>query len=126
MDQSAYVEMFWSAQEMGVNALMLYLTVISGYLVVAFVVGAQLSRAQARFVSGVFVVFACYALWGVGQYWWSGDMARVVLESGPMGEHIELNALEMNPAKIALPMGFIGIAGALKFMWDVRRQAGSP
>jgi hypothetical protein len=114
--------MFWSAQEMGVNALMLYLTVISGYLVVAFVVGARLTRPQAQFVSALFVVFACYALWGVGQYWWSGDMARAVLEAGPMGEHIELNALGMNPAKIAVPMGFVGIAGALKFMWDVRSE----
>lgn len=107
---------------MGVNALLLYLTVISGYLVVAFVVGAQLTRAQARFVSALFVVFATYALWGVGQYWWTGDMARVVLESGEMGQHVRLNYLGLNPAVISVPMGLAGIAGALKFMWDVRRE----
>jgi len=110
---------------MGVNALLLYLTVISGYLVAAFVVGAKLTRGQARFVSALFVVFATYALWGVGQYWSTGDMARVVLESGQMGEHVRLNYFDLNPAVIAVPMGIAGILGALKFMWDVRQHGDS-
>jgi len=124
MDQSDYIEMFWNAQEMGVNALMLYLTVISGYLVVAFLVGRDLTRRQSQFISGIFVVFAVYALWGVVQYWWAGDMARLVLESGEIGKTIELNALGINPSLIAGPMGVVGIAGALRFMWDVRTKNG--
>lgn len=126
MNQSDTIEMFWSAQEMGVNALLLYLTVISGYLVVAYVVGASLSRPQARFISAIFVAFALYALWGVGQYWWTGDMAARVLAASEVGRHIELNFLGINPAWIALPMGAAGIVGALKFMADVRHRGAPP
>ncbi|MEE4361353.1 MAG: hypothetical protein V2I63_07490 [Pseudomonadales bacterium] len=111
---------------MGVNAMVLYLTVISGYLVVAYLVGTDLTPAQSRFISGIFVVFATYALRGVTQYWWTGDMARLALESGEPGTTIGMNAVGLNPALIAGPMGLVGIAGALRFMWDVRtghRQA---
>jgi hypothetical protein len=58
MSQADYADLFWNAQEMGINALMLYLTVISGYLVVAYLVGSDLSRNQSRFISALFVVFA--------------------------------------------------------------------
>jgi hypothetical protein len=122
MSESDYAQMFWSAQEMGVNALMLYLTVISGYLVVAYLVGKELSRAQSRFISTIFVVFATYALWGVVQYWWTGDQLRILLEAGEFGTVADLNFLGLNPALIAGPMGVVGVFGALRFMWDVRRS----
>jgi len=35
---------------MGVAALMLYMTIISGYLIVAFGVGDRLDRSQANFI----------------------------------------------------------------------------
>ena len=104
---------------MGIQALMLYLTVSSGYLIVAYLAGAQLTRSQTLFVSALFLVFAFYALWGVAQYWASGDEARLALEE--LGaDMIELNYLGLNPVVIALPMGVLGILGSLKFMWDVR------
>jgi TRAP-type C4-dicarboxylate transport system permease small subunit len=113
--------MFWSAQDMGVQALLLYLTVSSGYLVVAYIVGNELTRSQALFVSGLFLVFALYALWGVGQYWSIGDEARIALE-GLGADTIGLNYLRLNPAVIAFPMGLLGIFGSLKFMWDIRQR----
>ncbi|KAA3639962.1 MAG: hypothetical protein DWP92_03890 [Armatimonadetes bacterium] len=122
MTAAEYADMFWAAQEMGVNALMLYLTVISGYLVVAYLVGGDLSRAQSGFISGLFVVFATYSLWGVVQYWWTGDQIRLILEAGPLANRVDLNWVAINPALIAGPMGLIGIGGALRFMWDVRRH----
>lgn len=67
MSEADLAESFWNAQEMGVNALMLYLTVISGYLVVAYLAGRDLTVSQSRFISSLFVVFAAYALWGVVQ-----------------------------------------------------------
>ena len=121
METSDYIAMFWGAQEMGVQALMLYITVSSGYLIVAYLVGAQLTRSQTIFVSTLFVVFAFYALWGVAQYWTSGDMARVALELNGLADDVELNHVGLNPAVIALPMGILGIFGSLKFMWDVRK-----
>jgi hypothetical protein len=115
--------MFWSAQDMGIQALMLYLTVSSGYLIVAYLVGAKLTKAQAVFVSTLFFVCAFYALWGVCQYWHSGDQARIALEASEAVSEIELNYLGISPVVIALPMGLLGIIGCLKFMWDVRHSS---
>ena len=119
METADYISMYWSGQDMGIQALMLYLTVSSGYLIVAYLAGAQLTKSQTLFVSALFLVFAFYALWGVAQYWASGDEARLALEE--LGaDMIELNYLGLNPVAIALPMGVLGILGSLKFMWDVR------
>ena len=121
METADYITMFWSAQDMGIQALLLYLTVSSGYLVVAYIVGRELTRSQTLFISGLFLVFALYALWGVGQYWSSGDEARIALEE--LGaDTIDLNYLGLNPAVIAVPMGVLGIFGSLKFMWDIRHR----
>ncbi|MEZ4278491.1 MAG: hypothetical protein R3F21_02600 [Myxococcota bacterium] len=126
MSEADLAESFWNAQEMGVNALMLYLTVISGYLVVAYLVGRDLTASQSRFISSIFVVFSGYALWGVVQYWWTGDQLRVFLESHEFGRVATLNALNLNPALIAGPMGLAGILGALRFMFDTRRIESEP
>ena len=107
---------------MGIQALMLYLTVSSGYLIVAYLAGDKLTNSQAFFVSTLFFVFAIYALWGVTQYWASGDQARLALEASGALEEIELNYVGISPVVIALPMGLLGIIGSLKFMWDVRHS----
>ena len=108
---------------MGVQALLLYLTVTSGYLIVAYSVGAQLTKSQCLFVSTLFVVFAYYSLWGVTQYWTTGDLTRIAFEAYDPINYIELNSVGLNPAVISLPMGVFGIVGSLKFMWDVRKKA---
>ena len=65
MGTADYVFMYWSGQEMGIQSLMMYLTVSSGYLIVACLAGAQLTRSQTLFVSALFFIFASYALWGL-------------------------------------------------------------
>ncbi len=107
---------------MGIEALMLYFTVSSGYLIVAYLVGASLTRSQVTFLSALFVVFIFYSLWGVSQYWAIGDEARIALEQLGALDQIRLNYLGLNPVVIALPMGILGMIGSLKFMWDVRRS----
>lgn len=122
METADYISMFWSAQEMGVQALMLYVTVTSGYLIVAYLVGAQLTRSQVLFVSALFVVFALYSLWGVTQYWTSGYLTDLAFKEHIPHEYIELNRVGLNPALISLPMGILGILGSVKFMWDLRKK----
>ncbi len=122
MEAADYISMFWGAQEMGVQALMLYITVTSGYLIVAYLIGAQLTKSQVLFVSALFVVFALYSLWGVGQYWTSGYLTDLAFREHNPTDYIELNHVGLNPAIISLPMGLLGILGSIKFMWDVRKR----
>ena len=122
MSQSDYVELFLGMQEAGATALTIYLTVISGYLVVAYLAGSDLSRFQNIFVSVVFVVFSGFATWGVVAYFLVGEQVRKVLEAGGLDPSIALNPVGTHPALIAGPMLVAGIFGALRFMWDVRRK----
>lgn len=122
MSQSDYVEMFWGSQEMGVNSMMVYLTVISGYLVVAYLAGSELTRTQNIFISTIFVVFASFATWGLVSYFWVGEQLRRILEAGGIDPTVVLNPVGVNPAVIAAQMMVAGIFGALRFMWDVRRN----
>lgn len=108
---------------MGLQSLLLYLTVTSGYLIVTYVAGSKLTRSQTLFISALFLVFAVYALWGVTQYWYSGERVLSALEASGALEQIRLNYVGVEPQLIAFPMGVLGIIGSLKFMWDVRRAS---
>ena len=117
-----YLSIFWNAQQVGFEAMLFYLTVVSGYLVVAYLIGAHLARSQAVFISCLFIMFALYALWGVTEYWTSAEEARQALLAVGALDGVALNHLGVNAAIPALPMGLLGIAGSLIFMWDVRRK----
>lgn len=122
MSEADFAESFFNLQELGIDALMLYLTVISGYLAVAYVAGRDLTAVQTRIISTIFVVFAAYSLWGVIDYWSVGDEIRKHLNAGEFGEVVRLNKLGINPAVIAGPMGIVGVLAALHFMKDIRRR----
>ena len=102
---------------MGVNALMLYLTIVSGYLVASFVAGSRLTKLQSGFISSLFVVFTGFSCWGVFEYWSSAFQAAQAVK-----EQFVFNRLGVNPATFALPMMLLGIAGCLKFNSDIRSR----
>lgn len=96
-----------------------YFTAFTGYVVTAYFVGSRLTRNQAIFISGGFVIYSSlcgFSVFGTGSH---------VIEFG--------NAIEaINPDRnftanyLALYTGAIllltGILGSLKFMWDVRHS----
>ena len=49
----------------GMNGMALYLTVASGYLIVAYLAGKQLTTYQVALISVMFVVFALLFTYGV-------------------------------------------------------------
>ena len=57
METSDYITMYWSANEMAVQGLTIYLTVITGYLIATYFIGAKLSKSQSLFISGYFYCF---------------------------------------------------------------------
>ena len=115
MTEQDFITIYWEGQSMGVNALALYITIVSGYLISSYVSAAHLSSLQAGFVSSLFVVFAGFTCWGVFEYWSSAFAAAQAIK-----EQFVFNRLGANPATIALPMMVLGILGSLKFNWDIR------
>ena len=117
MNEENYITIYWEAQSMGVSALALYLTIVSGYLIASFMAGAKLTTVQASFVSSLFVVFASFTCWGVFEYWSNAFLAAQAVK-----EQFIFNRLDVNPAMFAVPMMMLGIVGCLKFSWDIRQS----
>ena len=100
------------------TAMALYVSILSGYLVIAYVAGRKLSRLQVRVVSTLFATTALYVTF-ILTVWWQRAL------------EFALEAKALNPNRIVTNSQFgvygtgllfcMGILAALYFMWDVRR-----
>jgi hypothetical protein len=114
MSEFEELEAIIGLHDIAMSSMMYYLSIMSGYLIVAYAVGRSLTRTQVIFITTLFVVFAIFAVWStVGhmanarKIQWQSEAAR------PLVTWIEPHAL-------VLFMQVLGIVGALKFMWDIR------
>lgn len=100
----------------GMTAMALYFTVVSGYLIGAYMVGAQLSRSQAWIVTSLFMVFALSLVFGTFSFF---------AAASSIGER-SLSSIEYWLAPIIGLAEVAGIVASLKFMFDIRRQTLAP
>ena len=116
MTEAELVQHFWSSVENAISTTIMYISVFSGYLIIAYLVGARLTPIQALITTGAFVVFGVWCMWGATVFWNSAYVVGMELH------HIrpELVPLDLNPAVVCFTLLSIGVFGALKFMWDVR------
>ena len=105
--------------ELGGNYFALYLTILSGYLAVAYLVGSQLTRSQVRLVNVMFVLSSVYFLWSTMGMWAAGlsNYLRAASDvwTFSLGLTAALNIL-LTVAMLA------GIVAGLQFMNRIRRQ----
>jgi hypothetical protein len=94
----------------------LYLTLISGFLVVAYLVGEKLTSWQAAIVTAGFTIsasFFTFAVFGYG--------TRAVFLIGKSSSEYQSIVMTSYPALgVMLSIFVLGIFASLKFMWDVR------
>jgi len=100
----------------GMTAMTLYLTAMSGYLLVAYMVGAKLTRPQCAIITGLFLWFTIFVFLGTAGYF-----GRAAQLSGLYSEFIP-SGMTMDTWVVWWSGGLelVGILAALKFMWDVR------
>lgn len=103
----------------GLNADMLsiYLTVTSGYLIVAYLAGRNLTRSQLIIISGLYLVFAGATTYLAVGYGMRGIHYAEILRS--QSPSTPLYSTDLIPAAIAFVL-LGGIVASLKFMWDTR------
>lgn len=99
----------------GMTAMALYFTVVSGYLIGAYMVGSNLSKSQVWIITSLFVVFALGLVFGSYSFF-----AAAINFGGSSSDSIEY---WLGPV-IALAE-LVGIFGALKFMLDIRKSESS-
>ena len=102
----------------GTSVLALFLTVVSGYLIVSWLVGHRLSPPQAALINTLFVVFAGLCIFA----WFTHFMSALSYQN----ELTVLNPQRISPLqteKIVIGTAVllvIVMIACLKFMWDVR------
>lgn len=101
------------------QSISVYVTIVSAYLVVAFIAGSRLTRRQVIIINTLFIASA-----GIFTYTTVGLLLRqryFVLQLA----QLESDTFLAGTVPLAPVLGLIqlgGIAAGLKFMWDVRHS----
>jgi hypothetical protein len=102
--------------ELGMSTLMAYFSVLSAYLLVAYLSGPRLTRFQTAVVTGLYLVMQMFMVWGATSYFAQGRSFFEQAKSVVAGDSIQF----VKPHQLALILLSVGVVAGLKFMWDVR------
>jgi len=99
------------------------ITLLTGYLLIAFFIGAKLTRFQVSFVNVLFVVMflsSCLSLASA-----AATLTHIAQRLRDTGSDIPMTAFDMGESGMASPIFVLGVClamliGALYFMWSVR------
>ena len=109
---------YFNAQS--VSTFALFFTQISGYLLVAYLLGAKLSRSQISILNLIYVLTAVLEIWIV----FGGTSVAATLAEELRGINPETPVtVNMGTAYLASAILVFALLASLKFMWDVRRKA---
>jgi hypothetical protein len=121
MTEYEILDLMASMEEHMATQFSLYLTVISAYMVVAYLAGSKLTTIQA-WIASVLMIFAAG-----GQTWALYATTGRVLEYLDQKAALSpLTTYEQNFSANAYTWVFIlscGVVAALYFMWSVRKEA---
>ena len=108
--QDLFVSWVAQTQQMSIT----YLSIVSGYLLVAHFLGSQLSRPQVIIVNAIYIVYAIAQIGGF--YSQMGTLAYLGEASSRLGGYADIAAWGILWCSIQLTM----LIGSLYFMWTVR------
>ena len=103
----------------GLSTFAILLSVVSAYLITAYLVGAKLTRTQVSSLTFLFLLVSVITVWGISAYSNAGVQLSLRADPDSAG-----NFFTPRPWIPAL-LGFVGlliIAVSLKFMWEVRHS----
>lgn len=116
MDFATLNEMVRENINSGMNAVTLYLSIVSAYLVVAYLVGKKMSFFQMMLATTLFVVFASFFSFGT-----FGFFNAAHLLSARFGPELDFPVLSATYAWIICIAQTLGILGSLVFMLHERQ-----
>jgi hypothetical protein len=103
----------------GMGAVTLYLTVVTTYLVAAYLAGERLTRFQTFLTTSLFIVFALVFTFGSVAFFRSSTEI-----TARFGNEVGISTFPIQFAWIIGCAEIFGILGSLKFMFDVRNKKG--
>jgi hypothetical protein len=118
MTESELIEAITSYFDIAVAALTLYVTICSGYLLVAYMAGGNLTNSQALIVSTLYC-FVAGVTANAFRTWSQRSFDYLALQESSGLSSISLGTSPML-ASVLTAIMFAGVVACLKFMWDVR------
>lgn len=107
--------------ELAAQAMVNYMTVISGFLITSYAIGAKLTRWQMRFLTFIFVFFALFCILGSVGYF--ATSVPLMQELATRSSYINGYLLAIPPHVIVGVLELFGIIGCLLFLRDIRHSA---
>ena len=95
----------------------IFLTILSGYLIVAYAVGAKLTSLQVTIVNILYIVTALTTLAALGSF------NQAAMEFSLIAAEVrgtEVSLASYFPSHFLVGIDVLLVLGSLKFMWDVR------
>ena len=111
--QIAWFSLLADMHSAGLTALALYLTVLSGYLVAAYVVGEELDQFQLFFITAIFLLIP------ITLAFYFFVMMYLGLDTGPSGPAANWSFIFLYAFGASQ---ILALLGALKFMRDIRTR----
>ena len=113
MTEFETTELTFSLLGYAMTAMTLYFTVVSGYLIIAYMVGEQLSKSQMFIVSSLFGVFAFILVFASYSFF---------AEASNVGNRTSSSINYWLPSVIGIAE-FAGVIAAFRFMFDIRKKS---
>jgi len=100
-----------------ISILGLAITLISGYLIVAYIAGANMTRSQAVIINILYIGLALFLILSMMSFSYSaGELATTAFE---MSTQLTTPPRTMLAYALGTFVAFC-VAASLKFMWDIR------
>ena len=117
MTEYELIDLMLTAVDGGTAVIAIILTIVSGYLLVAWLIGDKLTTAQVVLVNLLFLCTAPFLIWGwLGRYLVALDLQNQLIVLAPQTpERVSMYTIIVFPTILS-----ILILGSLKFMWDIR------
>ena len=103
----------------GMTAISLYLTIVTAYLVTAFVAGRRLDSTETFIVTTLFIFSASFFVFGTIAFF--TRQAYIIEKLAAIETDSTFYASKSAAVYIAV-VEILGIVASLKFMWNVRRR----
>jgi len=120
METSDWLDFAQGAMANAISFSALGFTLVSGYLVIAYLVGDKLTIRQVSLVNAIFLVANISSTLGVAV---SASNGLLGIRQAAAGLN-EVTALTQNQAMAVVIVGLVVniaiVFGCLKFMWDIR------
>ncbi len=101
------------------TAMALYLSILSGYLIIAYLIGRKLSRTQVIILSTMFLFASAFCTL-VLTTWWQRALEFALEAQAINPERTVTNSQE--GVRMVAVLFSLGILSSLYFMWNVRHS----